>query len=63
MKIITISEQHPLDFDNKVNKLLKNGWELHGTSTVQTVSRHDTWNGKPYSIPETTYTQVLKRNS
>jgi len=61
MRITTVSETNPSVFDRKVNQLLKEGWELHGPPSVQTVPRHNTWDGRPYSIPETTYTQVFKQ--
>ena len=61
MKITTVSSTNPSVFDRKINLLLEEGWSLHGNPTVQTVPRLNTWDGKPYSIPETTYSQVLKK--
>lgn len=63
MRITTVSETDAADFDNAVNRLLIDRWELHGSPSMTTVPEHDTWDGEPYSVLVTTYVQVLKKES
>lgn len=63
MRITTVSEHDSKTFDAKVNQLLKQGWELHGPPTTQTVAEQHQWDGGDInSISVTTFTQVLKSN-
>lgn len=62
MKIKTITTDNRVAFDEQVNALLSEGWELHGPPFVIRTAHHDTWNGRQRSWSETTYSQTLKKN-
>ena len=61
-KIQTVFKSYRKDFDDEVNRLLAEGWELHGEPKVETNAHHDTWDGRQRSWSETTFSQVLKIN-
>lgn len=61
MKIKTITTDGRTTFDEQINALLSEGWELHGTPFVIRTAHQDTWGGRQRSWSETTYSQVLKK--
>jgi hypothetical protein len=61
MQIKTISMYDPQNFEKEVNSFLKQGWELHGTPAINSVSELHTWDGDKYSRIKTIYVQVLKK--
>ena len=61
MQIKVIVSEHSGDFQNEVNSYLKEGWQLHGESNIQTNAHQDTWDGSLRTWSRTTYVQVLKK--
>jgi hypothetical protein len=62
MKIKTVTAGNREDFDEGVNSLLGEGWQLHGQPNITSVAQQDTWDGKLRCWKETIYIQVLKKD-
>ena len=63
MEIRVVSTDYSDVFEKEVNKLLKEGWELHGESVTSVTSHQDTWDGALRSYRKYNFTQILKRLS
>jgi hypothetical protein len=61
MQIKTVSSSNSDSFEREVNKLLAEGWELHGNPNIQTVAQQDTWDGRLRAWSTTMFSQVLKK--
>lgn len=61
-QIEVIKETNLRDFTFNVNKLLKDGWTLHGEALIKTAVEISSWEGCERSDKVTTYIQVLRRD-
>lgn len=59
--IKTVQEFDPESFDKEVNKLLSQGYALHGPPAINTVAEMSVWEGETTSHAKTTFVQVLKK--
>lgn len=60
MKIKVIKSYDPIEFTDKVNSHLTNGWQLFGEPKIETVVEQKTWEGDRYSLTHTVYHQIVK---
>lgn len=60
-EIKVVHSESAKGFEEKVNALLKEGWELHGMPEFKKVSVQSTWNDRLRGWTEESYVQVLKR--
>ena len=62
MRLKVITSNSSKDFEDDSNKLLNEGWELHGYPSIITTSHQDMWDGRLRSWSKTTYSQAFKKD-
>ena len=60
-KIKVVQSQSHSDFEDQVNYLLGQGYDLHGEPQFRMVSCQDSWEGRQRAWTKQLYVQVLKK--